>query len=81
MSGKKKELIAPRVVGHSIEHSVGTDDIKHTAIGAGVVHGQLRLAIGQGNAKVLILAKDWEFFKKQADELLGKRRLLESANT
>jgi len=77
---KSKAIIAPRVVGHSVEHSVGTDEIKHTAIAASMVHGQLRLAIGQGSAKVLILAKDWDFFKKQADELLGKRRILESNN-
>jgi len=74
-----KTPISPRVIGHSIEHSACDGSLKRTHLGASMAHSKLRLEITQGSTKVQILASDWEFFKKQADELLGKRRLLESA--
>lgn len=74
-----KKITSPHVTGHTIEHS-GTDGMPiRTNMAAQISHGTLRLEIKSGSATIKILASDWDFFKKQGDELLGKRRLLESA--
>jgi len=77
-TAKQTKQITPRVVGHHIEHNQSNGEIIKTTLAANVVHETLRLELTQGQNKMQICAKDWEFFKKQADDLLGKRRLLQS---
>jgi len=79
-TAKQTKQITPRVVGHAIEHNQSNGEIIKTTMGANIVHGELRLEIMQGQSKMQFLGRDWEFFKKQADDLLGKRRLLQSNN-
>lgn len=74
----KQKIQSPRVVGHAVEHSMCNGEIKITGLKAQKAHGQVRLEIKQGSTTIHILSQDWEFFKKQGDELLGKMRLTES---
>lgn len=80
MTDKKERstINSPRVVGHAIEHSMCDGTVKLTGLKAQKAHGEVRLEIKQGSTAIHILSQDWEFFKKQGDELLGKMRLTES---
>jgi len=80
----KAEIITSKatdthVTGIIIEHDIGPAGRSQlTGIKAEYANGQVRLNLKQGDEEIKIYARDWDFFKKQVEETLAKKRLITS---